>query len=185
MAARPDGLPSPEDVVKLLILLALIVAAAWFAPAPLSHAERSIEVEASRDRVWTILSELSSARLWDPQMRDLKLVSEVKTGEGTERVAQGPVVRTTEKVVEWVPFNRVAFDVVHEPRLTRFETSRIVLTPSGASNTRVTWTIDYQMNAGYLGNLADRLLLGSAHQGRIDEGLTRLERYAETGDVVP
>ena len=45
--------------------------------------------------------------------------------------------------------------------------------------------MDYQMNGGYVGNLADRFLLGSAHQGRIDDGLARLKRYSETGDVMP
>jgi hypothetical protein len=67
--------------------------------------------------------------------------------------------------------------------LTKFETSRMVLTPSGLDGTHVSWTLDYQMNGGYLGNLADRFLLASAHRGRVDEGLARLKRYAETGEV--
>jgi len=169
--------------VKFLILLALLGAAAWFVPAPVSHVEGDIEISATRDRVWTILSDVSSARLWDPQMRDLTLVSDAKTGIGTERASHGPVVKTREKVTEWVPYNKLAFEVAHDPALTRFETSRLEMTPLGADGTRLRWTLDYQMNGGYLGNLADRFLLGSAHQGRIDDGLARLKRYAETGDV--
>lgn len=171
--------------MKLLILLVLVGAAAWFAPAPLSHVEGSIEIAAPRDRVWGILSDVSSARLWDREMRDLKLVSDAKTGVGTERAAQGAAVKSRERVTEWVPYNRLVFDVVHDPALTKFETMRLDLNPSGATGTRVRWTIDYQMNGGYIGNLADRFLLGGAHQGRIDDGLMRLKRYAETGDVMP
>lgn len=171
--------------MKLLILLVLVGAAAWFAPAPLSHVEGSIEVAAPRDRVWGILSDVSSARLWDREMRDLKIVSEAKSGVGTERASRGAVVKTHEKISEWVPYNRLAYDVVHDPALTKFETMRIEVSPSGATGTRVHWAIDYQMNGGYLGNLADRFLLGSAHQGRIDDGLARLKRYAETGEVLP
>jgi len=171
--------------VKFLILLALLGAVAWFVPAPVSHVEGDIEISATRERVWSILSDVSSARLWDPQMRDLSLVSDAKTGVGTERASHGPVVKSREKVTEWVPYNKLAFDVVHDPALTRFETSKIEITPVGASGTRVHWSLDYQMNGGFLGNLADRFLLGSAHKGRIDDGLARLKRYAETGDVSP
>lgn len=171
--------------MKLVFLLVLLIAAAWFAPAPLSHVEGTIEIHASRDRVWTILADVSSARLWDPQMRELKIVSDAKTGEGTVRASQGAVVKSRETATEWVPYNRLAFQVEHDPQLTKFETSRLVLTPSGANDTRLSWTIDYQMNGGWVGQLADRVLLGSVHQGRIDDGLARLARYAETGDVLP
>ena len=84
-----------------------------------------------------------------------------------------------------MPYNRIGYAVEHDPKLTRFETMRLEITPSGASGTRVTWSMDYQMNGGYIGGLADRFLLGSTHQGRIDDGLVRLKRYAETGDVMP
>ncbi len=171
--------------MKLLILLAVIVAAAWFAPAPVSHVEGAIDISAPRDRVWTILSDVTSARLWDRQMREATIVSAAKSGIGTERASGGPVVKTREKVTEWVPYNRLEYEVVHDPRLTKFETSRLEITPSGATGTHVRWSLDYQMNGGYLGNLADQFLLGGTHKGRIDDGLSRLKRYAETGDVMP
>jgi uncharacterized membrane protein len=171
--------------VKFLVFLAVLLAAAWFLPAPVSHVEGEIDISASRDRVWTILSDVTSARLWDREMREAKLVSDIKSGTGTERYSAGAVVKTREKVTEWIPYNRLIFDVSHEPKLTKFETSRIEIVPSGSTGTKVRWSLDYQMNGGYLGNLADKVLLGSAHKGRIDEGLARLKRYAETGYVMP
>ena len=172
--------------MKFLLLLAVLVAIAWFAPAPVRHVESAIDISAPRDRVWTILSDVTGARLWDRQMRDATIVSEAKTGVGTERFSTaGPVVRTRERVTEWVSYNRLEFQVDHDPDLTQFETSRIELEPSGATGTKVRWAIDYQMNGGYLGDLFDKLALGSAHKGRIDDGLARLKRYAETGHVTP
>ncbi|MEO6463078.1 MAG: SRPBCC family protein [Candidatus Eisenbacteria bacterium] len=171
--------------MKLLILLAVLVAAAWFVPAPVSHVESAIEISAPRERVWTILADVTSARLWDRQMREVTITSTAKSGVGTERASNGPVVKTRERVTEWVPYNRLELVVEHDPKLTKFETSRIEMTPSGATGTHVRWSLDYQMNGGYLGNLADRFLLGGTHQGRIDDGLARLKRYAETGDVMP
>ena len=41
-AARPTGSPTLEVLVKLLILLAVLVAIAWFGPAPVTHAEGEI-----------------------------------------------------------------------------------------------------------------------------------------------
>ena len=169
--------------MKLLILLVVLLAGAWFAPAPVSHVEGTIEIAANRERVWTVLSDLSGARLWDPQLRDLKLTSDAKSGVGTERFAAGALVKTRERVTEWLPYNRVVFEVSHDPALTKFEASRIEIEPSGAAGTRVRWAIDYQVNGGYLGSLADRFLFNSVHQGRIDDGLSNLKRYAETGEV--
>jgi uncharacterized membrane protein len=171
--------------VKLLILLAVLLAAAWFAPAPVTHAEGEIDISAPRERVWTILSDVTSARIWDREMREVTITSDAKTGVGTERASNGPIVKTRERVTEWIAYNRLGFATEHDPKLTRFETSQISMTPSGATGTRVRWSLDYQMNGGFLGNLADRFLLGSTHQGRIDDGLARLKRYAETGDVTP
>ena len=172
--------------MKLLVLLALILAIAWFAPAPVAHVESSIDISAPRDRVWTILSDVTSARLWDRQMRDATIVSEAKSGVGTIRASDaGPVVKTRETVTEWLAFNRIEYQVSHEPNLTKFETSRIELAPSGATGTRVTWALDYQMNGGYVGDLADRFLLGGVHRARVEDGLSRLKRYAESGEVAP
>lgn len=178
-----ESLHSKEVHVKLLILLILLLAGAWFAPAPVTHVEGTIEIAANRDRVWTVLSDLSGARLWDPQMREVKLVSDAKSGTGAERFSPGALVKTRERVTEWLPYNRLVFDVEHEPALSKFEASRIELEPVGSSGTRVRWAIDYQVNGGYLGSLADRFLFGSVHQGRIDDGLANLKRYAETGEV--
>ncbi len=169
--------------MKLLILLIVLLAGAWFAPAPVSHVEGSIEIAADRERVWTVLSDLTGARLWDPQMREVKLTSDAKSGVGTERFSAGAMVKTRERVTEWLPYNRIVLDVTHEPSLTKFEESRIEIEPSGAAGTRVRWAMNYQVNGGYLGSLGDRFFFSSVHQGRIDDGLSNLKRYAETGEV--
>lgn len=169
--------------MKLLLLLVLLLAGAWFAPAPVSHVENTIEITANRERLWAILADLSTARLWDPQLREVVVTSEVKSGVGAERRGQGALVKTREKVIGWVPYNRIVSEVTHDPALSKFEASRFDLEPAGVASTRVRWSIDYQVNGGYLGNLADRFLFGSVHRGRIDDGLSNLKRYAETGEV--
>ncbi len=169
--------------MKLLILLLILLAGAWLAPAPVAHVEGTIEIAADRERVWTVLSDLSGARLWDPLMREAKITSDAKSGVGAERFSAGALVKTRERVSEWLPYNRVVLEVSHEPDLTKFEESRIEIEPSGAAGTRVQWAMNYQVTGGYLGSLGDRFLFGSVHQGRIDDGLSNLKRYAETGEV--
>ncbi len=164
------------------MLLLIAAAIAWFAPAPISRANNAVVINASRDRVWDVLSDLTAARLWDPGMKEAKLVGDAKTGEGSVRQSDGLFGKTTERVRESLSYNRLKMDVTHDPALTKFETSTIELEPSSGSGTRVEWTMEYQMNGGYLGMLADKALMGSAHQGRIDQGLANLRRYAETGE---
>lgn len=169
--------------MKFLVLLVVLGLVAYFAPAPLGHAEQSVEIGTDRDRVWSVLADVSSARLWDPGMKDLKIVSDTKTGPGTERFAAGPLVKTHETVKDWIAYNRLVFDVSHEPKITKFETSTITIEPGERGGTRVRWALDYQMAGGYLGHFADKFLLGSVHGGRISEGLANLKRYAETGET--
>ena len=171
--------------MKFLLFLVILGAVAYFAPAPLGHAEQAIEVTADRERVWTVLADVSSARLWDPGMKDMKILSDTKTGPGTVRYAAGPLVKTTETVREWIAYNKVVFDVAHDPKMTKFETSTIAIEPGERGGTRVRWTLDYRMNGGYLGHFSDKFLLGSVHAGRISEGLTNLKRYTETGETPP
>ncbi len=168
--------------MKLLIFVLVLGAAAYFAPGPVAHIEGDIEIAASRDRVWTVLSDISGARLWDPLMKETKIVSETQTGVGAARAASGALVKSREKVIDWVPYNKIVFEVTHEPKVTKFETSTMEVTPGGGANTRVRWGLDYQMAGGYLGYLADKVVLGSIHQGRVDSGLSNLKRYAETGE---
>jgi uncharacterized membrane protein len=174
-------LAAREVRVRLLLLLLIAGAIAWFAPAPISRASNAVVIDASRDRVWGVVSDMTSARLWDPGMKEVKLVGDAKSGEGTVRASDGLLGRTIERVRESLSFNRLRLDVTHDPKLTKFETSTIDLEPSG-NGTRVEWTLEYQMNGGYVGVLADKLLLGPVHQGRIDQGLANLRRYAETGE---
>jgi uncharacterized membrane protein len=167
--------------VKLLLLLLLAGVVAWFAPAPLSQAHGSIDINASRDHVWSVLADLSSPRLWDPALKDVKIVTDNQSGPGAVRESAGAVVKTRETVTDWVAYNKMVLAVELQPKVTRFETSTIDLSPAGAA-THVDWTLDYQMNGGYLGFLADKTLFGSLHQGRIDQALVNLKRYAETGE---
>jgi len=169
--------------VKFLFVLVLIGAVAYFAPAPVQHVEQTVEFSVNRDRVWGVGGDISTARLWDPGMKGLKIVSDVKEGVGTALEAQGPMVKNIETVTELDDFNRVRFDVKHDPPITKYETSTLSLEPSENGGSRVKWEMDYQMAGGYLGHFADQVLLGSTHGGRISEGLANLKRYVETGET--
>ena len=176
------GPPFSEVPVKLLIFVLLLLAAAYFAPAPVAHQESQIDINQARDDVWTLVSDLKGANRWDPAARDVKITSSQEEGEGAVRFLEGPLVKTTERVTDWVLYNKLSLEVTHTPGVTKFESSTITLTPNGAY-TKVTWSIDYQMAGGYLGALTDKLLLGSLHSGRIDSGLANLKRLAETGET--
>lgn len=169
--------------MKLLLLIVVLGAVAYFAPAPLGHAQQSIEIATGRDKVWGVLGDVTSARIWDPGMKDLKVTSDIKVGTGTVLSAAGPMVKTEETVRDWAAYNKMTFDVTHDPKITKFETSTITIEPGERDGTRVTWALDYQMQGGYLGHFVDMFLLGSVHGGRISEGLGNLKRYVETGET--
>lgn len=169
--------------MKFLFVIVLLAAVAYFAPAPVQHVEQMIEFSVSRDRVWSIVGDVHESRLWDPGMKDLKIVSDVKSGVGTALEAQGAMVKTTQTVTELDDFNQVKYDVTHDPPITKYETSTLSLQPGDSGKSTLKWEMDYQMAGGYLGNFADKFLLGSVHGGRMSDGLSNLKRYAETGET--
>ena len=89
------------------MLLLIAGAIAWFAPAPISRVSNAVVINTPRDRVWEVLSDLSSARLWDPGMKEVKLVGNTKTGEGTVRASDGLFGKTVERVTESISYNRL------------------------------------------------------------------------------
>ena len=170
--------------MKLLVFLIVAGVAAYFAPAPVSHEQASIEIETSRARVWELVTDLELARRWDPAVREAQAVSSVREGRGAERRTEGTFLKSMERVTEWEEQSRISYDVRHEPNLTRMEKSTIEIMTKG-SFTQVVGTLDYQMNGGYLGVVLDRTLLGGAIRGRLEPALGNLKRLAETGEVSP
>ena len=155
--------------MKFLLLLVILGAVAYLAPAPLGHAEQAIEITTDRERVWTVLADVSSARLWDPGMKEMKITSERKSGPGTVRHAAGPLVKTTESVREWIAYNKISFDVIHDPKVTKFETSTIAIEPGERGGTRVRWALDYRMTGG----TSDISRTSSSSEASTGEGFPR------------
>ena len=168
--------------MKFFLLLVVAVLAAYFVPAPPTHQESSIEIGASRGKVWDTLSDLGAARNWDPAVRAAHVVSTHDQGVGAERKMEDTMLKTDETVTEWVPYSKIGFEVEYHPDLTQYENSTLRLQDAG-SYTKVIWTLDYQMRGGYLGAALDRMFLRALNDQRLDPALANLKHLVETGEA--
>lgn len=76
--------------------------------------EESIDIQATPDRVWSVISDLKRMGQWSPQcMKMFILGGDVKEGARTVNVnRRGPLVwPTTSKVVAFTPNEKIAFRV--------------------------------------------------------------------------
>ena len=165
---------------KFLALLVVATFVAYLVPAPVSHRTASVEIHATREKVWDVLSQLDRIPSWNAAARTVDFQTSHKQGMGARfQVPSTPVSRTFE-VTDWRAYNRVAFRVRTDPALTR---DHILVYAIRSANGRTTLQLDedYHMRGGYLGHLLDIVYLGPSVEKSRSAALANLKRLVETG----
>lgn len=165
---------------RLLILILLALAVAYFVPAPAKHFDAALEVDASREKVWGALSDLSQMSRWNPGVDSTVFLTPQHDGEGTEIRVDG-MVTSTLIVQRWEPFNTMAFLVELKPRLTYDHVLRYSVQYRFTDRTVVRVEEEYRMAGGYLGHLFGVLLFDRMREPYRMPALSYLKKLAETG----
>lgn len=126
-------------------------------PANLST---SIDIDASPEQVWTVVSDLGRMGEWSPQTRKVIVRGgEVRKGATTVNINRlgWKVWPTQSKVVEFDPNRRIAFKVRENHSVWSFD-----LEPTATGGTRVTQTRDTSAGTTSVSKLLiDKVLGGS------------------------
>ncbi len=166
-------------------LLILIVAAfvAYLVPAPVSHRAASVEIHATKEKVWEVLSDLPRIPSWNGGALKLEFLTRHTQGPGARfRVPGTPISRTFE-VTDWRAYNRIDLRVTTDPRLTNDHILTYSIRPTG-ERTAVLLDEDYRVRGGYLGYLLDRVYLGPSGEKSRSAALANLKRLVETGNEI-
>lgn len=165
---------------KLLALLLVVAFVAYLVPAPVSHRTASVEIHATREKVWEVLSNLERIPSWNASAHSIEFLTEHKQGNAAQfRLPSSPVSRIFE-VREWRTYERIEFRVRTDPDLTRDHVVVYQVRRSG-TRTLVQLDEDYRMRGGYLGHMADQVYLGPAVERSRAAALANLKRLVETG----
>jgi uncharacterized protein YndB with AHSA1/START domain len=166
---------------RLLILILIAGAIAYFVPAPVTHFDSALEIEASRERVWEMLSDLSQISRWNEDVDSAVFVGPQHDGEGAEVRVDGSMFTSALRVTRWEPYNRIDFAVLLKPRLTWDHVLRYSMQRRFENRTIVRVEEEYRMAGGYLGHVFGILIFERMRDPYRVQALSYLKRLAETG----
>ena len=143
------------------------------------HHERSLNMDASPQAVWEVLSRYMHIDAFAPAITSVEALTEGENGVGSRRrnhfESGGSLV---EEVTDWVPGAgyTVALSEMEAMPLTAAQ-SQIRIAPAGGGS-EVTWTFDYRVKFGPLGWLMGQTLMKMMMGKVIDANLRGLAEAA-------
>lgn len=138
-------------VIILLIVLYAIVAMLAFGKN--YHYEKSMVINAPKEKVWQQVSSMKAFNQWNPWMKldpAMKIVYTGNTGEAGDKYCwdsrDDHAGAGCQEIKELVPYQRQKTEMVFIRPFEGQSTSEITLSPQGNA-TKVTWTMDTEQDA--------------------------------------
>ncbi|MGI9658144.1 MAG: SRPBCC family protein [Gaiellaceae bacterium] len=146
----------------------------------MSRIERSIEIAASQDAVWSTIARLDAVATWNPNVKTAAC-GQVASGTGATRTCQLALGHVDEVVSEWVDGEQLWFAIGSHGAI-RSADMGLVLRPSGAGTT-VTAIADYHVALGPLGAVINQISMKRLMARMLDTSLAGLKRHLETANA--
>ena len=125
------------------------------------HVERTIEIDAPVDFVWSKISNLADIQRWTETVNEAHYHTELQRGPGAGRTCEVKGFGTlVENVLEWKENESFRLSLEGLPALVKQASSGWRLESLGANRTRATTFIDVQTRFWPVGALMERLVLG-------------------------
>ena len=141
----------------------------------------SVRIEAPKERVWEVLSNLGSIYKWNQGITHSYTTSDVATGEDATRhcdLADGGFL--SERAVNWSEDEGFTIDIYKTSLPLKESFVDFRATPEGEA-TVVKLKMDYKLKFGPIGALLDAAFLGRQARKGMTELLGGLKDYVETG----
>jgi len=143
--------------------------------------ENSIRINASPERVWSVLASLDALDQYDPGVKKSEIVSPSREGLGSARKCDlVPGGWFKERVSEWMPHQALAFDLFECTLPVRRLKHSYVLTPEDGG-TVVRQRMEYELKFGPLGRLLDAMMVRKKWDSGIKGFFAGLKHFVETG----
>ncbi len=143
--------------------------------------ENSIHINASPERVWSVLTTLDALERFDPGVKKSEIISPTRQGPGAARRCDlTPGGWFKEKVVAFEPPGALSFELFECTLPVRRLKHDYTLTAEG-DGTLVVQRMEYELKMGPLGKLMDLLLVRRKWDAGIKAFFAGLKQYTETG----
>ncbi|AKK71718.1 hypothetical protein HX13_03610 [Chryseobacterium sp. P1-3] len=133
-------------IIILLVVVYAVIAILFFSKD--YHYEKSVVINAPKEKVWQHVGSLKAYNSWDPFSKEIKNFSVTYSGEG-DKVGdsyhwKGEGSEGEQSVTEIVPNEKLGTQLHFIKPFDGKAKSNIVLTPDG-NGTKVTWMIDNEL----------------------------------------
>lgn len=142
-----------------------------------------IRIDASREKVWDVLSDLGSVSVWNPVLSNSYYTSEAKEGLEAARhcdFPDGGYVK--ESVLEWNDGESFTLDIYEGTVPFESATGSASIVDDG-DGTVVTYGIEYDLKADFLRDPQE--IERQNREELLPLVLASLKHYVETGDPMP
>ena len=142
--------------------------------------ENSIRIDATPEKIWSVLASLDALAKYDPGVAKSEIVSTAKEGPGAARRCDlAPGGWFKERVADWRPNEMLSFELYECTLPVRRLRHGYSLVREGTA-TVVCQRIEYELKFGLLGKLLDATMVRRKWTAGIKGFLAGLKRYAET-----
>jgi ligand-binding SRPBCC domain-containing protein len=142
--------------------------------------EERIEIKAPAGLVWDVLADFGGVAEWAPYMRTSHLIGDQSSGIGMRRgMRHAWGFRFEEIVTQWHDGKGFAFDVLKAPFPMK-DVKEVWVVGTEEGHTIVETQVRYGAHLGFLGRIADWLLVRFVVRREMRAGLRGLKQYAET-----
>ena len=141
----------------------------------------SVRIEAPKERVWEVLSDLGSIYKWNPGITHSFTTSDVATGENAMRqcdLPDGGFLR--ERAFNWSEGECFTIEIYETSLPLKESFVDFRATPEGEA-TVVNLKMDYKLKFGPIGALMDAAFAGRQARNGMADMLAGLKDYVETG----
>jgi ligand-binding SRPBCC domain-containing protein len=142
--------------------------------------ENSIRIDATPEKVWSVLASLDALAKYDPGVSRSEIVSPAKEGPGAARRCDlTPGGWFKERVADWRPNEALSFELYECTLPVRRLRHSYTLVREG-DGTLVRQRMEYELKFGPVGKLLDAVMVRRKWNAGIKGFLSGLKRYTET-----
>ena len=143
--------------------------------------ENSTRIDATPERVWSVLSSLDALAKYDPGVSKSEIVSTATEGPGAARRCDlAPGGWFEERVADWRPHEALSFELYECSLPVRRLRHSYTLVSEGGG-TVVRQRMEYELKFGPLGKVLDALIVRGRWRAGIRGFLSGLKRHVESG----
>lgn len=147
--------------------------------------QASVHIDAPRERVWAVLSDLTAMRAYMPGLERVDLVSDTVQGVGaTRHCVFGDGVELTERVIAWTPGTGYTLETTAFTGVPMRSNEITFALADDGTRTTVTQSMRYAMKGGLIAPLLARMARGRMLTA-LTGALNGLKQFVEANTDVP